>query len=173
MQAMKPGEVSQVFQAGNKLAIAVVTGIHPPHPAELAEVEAQVRQSYITERGNRTGQRKNPTKAAGSAEAKRRHEGRGKAVGAEVQEHRFLHSAPARSKVSAPPQSSGRRIRQARRNASLAHVPARSQTDGRQKSWTARTPIMSKFAAGAGQHHRSAQRQESKPIAQAFCRTAF
>src|SRR5208337_5244378 len=36
IQSMKAGEVSQVIQAGNKLAIAVVTGVRPPHPAELA-----------------------------------------------------------------------------------------------------------------------------------------
>lgn len=46
VQGMKAGEVSQVLQAGNKLVIATVTGTHPPHPAELAEVEAQVRQQY-------------------------------------------------------------------------------------------------------------------------------
>jgi len=47
VQNMKPGEVSQVLQAGNKLAVVVVTGAHPPHPAELAEVESQVRQTYL------------------------------------------------------------------------------------------------------------------------------
>jgi peptidyl-prolyl cis-trans isomerase D len=46
IQALKQGEVSQVLQAGNKLAIAVVTATHAPHPAEFSEVEAQVRQSY-------------------------------------------------------------------------------------------------------------------------------
>ena len=40
IQTMKPGEVSDVLQAANKLAIVVVTGVHPPHPAELAEVES-------------------------------------------------------------------------------------------------------------------------------------
>jgi peptidyl-prolyl cis-trans isomerase D len=44
---MKPGQVSQVMQAGNKLVVAVVTGINPPHPAELAEVEAAVRTNYL------------------------------------------------------------------------------------------------------------------------------
>ena len=44
---MKPGEVSPVLQAGNKLAVAVVTGINPPHPAELSEVEAAVRKNYM------------------------------------------------------------------------------------------------------------------------------
>jgi peptidyl-prolyl cis-trans isomerase D len=47
VQSMKPGEVSQVLQAGNKLAVVVVTGIRPPHPAELSEVESQVRQQYL------------------------------------------------------------------------------------------------------------------------------
>jgi peptidyl-prolyl cis-trans isomerase D len=48
VQAMKPGEVSDMVQAGNKLAMAVVTGVHAPHPAQLAEVENQVRQQYIS-----------------------------------------------------------------------------------------------------------------------------
>ena len=46
IQSLKPGEVSDVLQAGNKLAIVEVTSIRPPHPAELAEVESQVRQNY-------------------------------------------------------------------------------------------------------------------------------
>ncbi len=47
LAAMKPGEVSQVLQAGNKLVVAVATGINQPHPAELSEVEAQVRNNYL------------------------------------------------------------------------------------------------------------------------------
>src|SRR3984957_13405009 len=47
VQSMKAGEVSQVLQAGNKLAVAVVTGVHPPHPAQQSEVEDQVRQQYL------------------------------------------------------------------------------------------------------------------------------
>jgi len=43
IQALKPGEVSQVLQSGNKLAIAVVTAIHPAHPAEFSEAEARAR----------------------------------------------------------------------------------------------------------------------------------
>lgn len=46
LQSMKPGEVSDVFQVGNKLGVAVVTGVHPAHPAQLADVESQVRQQY-------------------------------------------------------------------------------------------------------------------------------
>ena len=53
VQTLKPGEVSDVLQEGNKLAIAVVTGIRPPHPAELAEVENQVRQNYLQVETNR------------------------------------------------------------------------------------------------------------------------
>lgn len=53
VQAMKPGEVSDVIQAGNKLAVVVVTGVHPPHPAELSEVENQVRQNYLQGEVNR------------------------------------------------------------------------------------------------------------------------
>ena len=47
VQGMKAGEVSDVLQAGNKLAVAVVTGIQPAHPAQLSEVENQVRQNYL------------------------------------------------------------------------------------------------------------------------------
>lgn len=44
--SLKQGEVSQVLQSGNKLAIAVVTAIHPVHPADFSEVEAKVRENY-------------------------------------------------------------------------------------------------------------------------------
>ncbi len=53
VQGMKPGEVSDVLQAGNKLAIAVVTGTQPPHPAQLSEVEIKVRQNYLQGEANR------------------------------------------------------------------------------------------------------------------------
>ena len=53
IQALKQGEVSQVFQSGNKLAVAVVSAIHPPHPAEFSEAEAQVRQIYSQQQANR------------------------------------------------------------------------------------------------------------------------
>jgi peptidyl-prolyl cis-trans isomerase D len=43
---LKPGEVSQVFQSGSKLAVAVLTSIHPRHPAEFDEAEAQVREQF-------------------------------------------------------------------------------------------------------------------------------
>ena len=44
--ALKKGEVSQIMQSGDKLVIAVVSDIHASHPAEYAEVEAQVRAQY-------------------------------------------------------------------------------------------------------------------------------
>lgn len=44
--AMKPGEVSQVVQVGNKLIVGEVTAIHPPRPGEFNEVENRVRQQY-------------------------------------------------------------------------------------------------------------------------------
>ena len=46
IMALKKGEVSQVMQAGNKLVVAEVTDIHPTHPADLSEVEIQVRGQY-------------------------------------------------------------------------------------------------------------------------------
>jgi peptidyl-prolyl cis-trans isomerase D len=63
VQGMKPGEVSDVLQAANKLAIAVVTAVHPPHPAELSDVEAQVRQQFTQREAVRIAQEK-ATKAA-------------------------------------------------------------------------------------------------------------
>ena len=48
--SLKKGEVSQVFQAGNKLGVAVVTNILPPHPGEFSEVEQQVRGNYLTQK---------------------------------------------------------------------------------------------------------------------------
>jgi parvulin-like peptidyl-prolyl isomerase len=47
IDSMKAGEVSQVMQSGNKLLVAVVTAVNPPHPATLSEVEAAVRTNYI------------------------------------------------------------------------------------------------------------------------------
>lgn len=48
---LKKGEVSEVIQAGTKLAVAVVTNVTPPHPADFSEVEAQVKANYIQQRG--------------------------------------------------------------------------------------------------------------------------
>ena len=49
--ALKKGEISQVIQAGNKLAIAVVTNVIPPHPADFSEVQAQVKATYAQQKG--------------------------------------------------------------------------------------------------------------------------
>jgi peptidyl-prolyl cis-trans isomerase D len=90
LQGMKAGEVSQVIQAGNKLAVAVVTGIKPPHPAELAEVEAQVRQGYLQGESNRIV----TEKAAKAAELLKQNGGDlkavAKAVGGEVKSTDFF-----------------------------------------------------------------------------------
>jgi peptidyl-prolyl cis-trans isomerase D len=95
LQGLKASEVSQVFQSGNKLAIAVVTGTHPPHPPELAEVEAQVRQSYIQAEANRMV----AEKAAKAAELLKSNGGdmqaAAKAVGGEVKSTDFFTSSGA------------------------------------------------------------------------------
>ena len=49
--SLKKGEVSQVVQAGTKLAVAVVLNINPPHPAEFSEVQAQVKATYSQQKG--------------------------------------------------------------------------------------------------------------------------
>ncbi len=51
LMALKKGEISQVIQAGNKLVVAEVTDVHPAHPAEFGEVEAQVRAQYGQQQG--------------------------------------------------------------------------------------------------------------------------
>jgi peptidyl-prolyl cis-trans isomerase D len=90
LQSMKPGEVSDVFQAGNKLAVAVVTGIRPSHPAELSEVENQVRQAYLQGEANRIV----AEKAAKAAELLKQNGGdlaaAAKAVGGEVKSSDFF-----------------------------------------------------------------------------------
>lgn len=48
--SMQKGGVSQVLQSGEKLVVAVVTNVNPPHPADLAEAEAQVRDRYGKEK---------------------------------------------------------------------------------------------------------------------------
>jgi peptidyl-prolyl cis-trans isomerase D len=95
VQAMKAGEVSQVLQAGNKLAIAVVTAIHPPHPAELREAENQIRQNYLQVESNRQV----TEKAAKAAELLKQNGGdmkaTAKAVGGEVKSTDFFASTGA------------------------------------------------------------------------------
>jgi peptidyl-prolyl cis-trans isomerase D len=95
LQSMKAGEVSQVLQAGNSLVVAVATGVRPPHPAELAEVENQVRQQYIQVEANRTV----AEKAAKAAELLKQNGGdlkaTAKAVGGEVKSTDFFTSSGA------------------------------------------------------------------------------
>jgi peptidyl-prolyl cis-trans isomerase D len=51
---MKPSSVSDVLVVpGNKLALVVLNGITPPKPAEFADVEAKVRELYITSESTR------------------------------------------------------------------------------------------------------------------------
>jgi peptidyl-prolyl cis-trans isomerase D len=49
--SMQKGGVSQVMQSGQKLVIAEVTGVNPPHTADFAEVEPQVRLRFEQEKG--------------------------------------------------------------------------------------------------------------------------
>jgi peptidyl-prolyl cis-trans isomerase D len=51
IMALKKGEISQIMQAGNKLVIAEVSDIHASHPAELADVQAQVAGQYGQQQG--------------------------------------------------------------------------------------------------------------------------
>jgi len=94
LQTMKPGEVSDVMQAGNKLAVAVVTGIRPAHPAEFSEVENQVRQAYVQGEANRIVSEK----AAKAAELLKQNgdlNAAAKAVGGEVKNTDFFTSSGA------------------------------------------------------------------------------
>ncbi len=49
--ALPKGGFSQVVQSGEKLAVAQVTAINPPHPANFSEVEASVRARFDQEKG--------------------------------------------------------------------------------------------------------------------------
>jgi hypothetical protein len=95
VQSMKSGEVSQVLQAGNKLVVAVVTGVHAPHPAELAEVQDRVRQQYQQGEASRITHEK----ATKAAELLKQNGGDLKAaakeVGGEVKSTDFFTSAGA------------------------------------------------------------------------------
>ncbi len=90
VQALKPGEVSDVVQAGNKLAVVTVTATHPPHPAEYAEVENQIRQQYLQVETNRLV----AEKSAHAAEILKQNGGdlnaAAKAVGGEVKSTDFF-----------------------------------------------------------------------------------
>jgi peptidyl-prolyl cis-trans isomerase D len=49
--SLRKGEVSPIVQVGqSKLAVAVVTEVFPAHPAELAEVEGQIRERLSAQR---------------------------------------------------------------------------------------------------------------------------
>jgi peptidyl-prolyl cis-trans isomerase D len=95
VQSLKPGEVSDVFQAGNKLAMVVVKGTRPSHPAELADVENQVRQQYLQLEANRIV----AEKAAKAADLLKQNGGDvnavAKAVGGEVKSTDFFSSSGA------------------------------------------------------------------------------
>ena len=85
-----------MIQAGNKLAVAVVTGIHPPHPAELAEVEDQVRQQYLQSRGKSDRRRrKRPRRPNCSSRMAATCKAAAKAVGGEVKSTDFFTSSGA------------------------------------------------------------------------------
>jgi peptidyl-prolyl cis-trans isomerase D len=51
ISSLKKGEVSQIVQSGTKLVIAEVTGVNPPHAAEFSEVQAQVKATYLQQKG--------------------------------------------------------------------------------------------------------------------------
>jgi peptidyl-prolyl cis-trans isomerase D len=95
LQAMKPGEVSQVLQVGNRLAVAVVLGINPPHASELADVEPQVRKAEIDSRAAEIVR----AKSAEAAELLKKNGGdikaAAKAVGGEVTSTDFIGRSSA------------------------------------------------------------------------------
>jgi hypothetical protein len=54
---LAPGGVTPLIAAtGNKLAVAMVTDVHPARQAELAEVEHQIRERLLTEKAQRLAQ---------------------------------------------------------------------------------------------------------------------
>lgn len=48
--SMQKGGISQVMQSGEKLVVAEVTSVTPPHTADFSEVQAQVRSRYDQEK---------------------------------------------------------------------------------------------------------------------------
>lgn len=90
VQSLRPGDVSDLMQAGNKLAVAVVAGTKPAHPAEYSEVENQVRQAFIQAEANRLV----AEKAAKAAELLKQNGGNleaaAKATGGEVKSADFF-----------------------------------------------------------------------------------
>ncbi|HLK22957.1 MAG TPA: peptidylprolyl isomerase [Bryobacteraceae bacterium] len=49
--ALPKGGISQVLQVGDKLAVAEVTAVNPPRPAEFSEVQARVKARFDQEKG--------------------------------------------------------------------------------------------------------------------------
>jgi len=95
VQGMKAGEVSQVLQSGNKLLVAVVASVHPPHPAQLAEVEDRVRQQYIQGEAGRMIAEKASKAAALLKQNGGDLQAAAKAVGGEVKSTDFFTSSGA------------------------------------------------------------------------------
>ena len=93
-QALKPGEVSDVVQAGNKLAVMALVGTRPPHPAEFAEVEPQIRQAYVQGEANRIVAEK-AAKAAEMLKSGTDINAVAKAVGGEVKSSDYFTTAGA------------------------------------------------------------------------------
>lgn len=52
IMSLQKGAVSEVLQAQDKLTVATVTSITPPHPPEFSEVEAQIRTKFQQEKAN-------------------------------------------------------------------------------------------------------------------------
>ncbi len=55
---MAKGQITDVIQAGNKLVIAEVVSVNPPHPAEFDEVKMQVAQTYAQREGTALAEEK-------------------------------------------------------------------------------------------------------------------
>jgi peptidyl-prolyl cis-trans isomerase D len=87
--SMKAGEVSAVMQAGNKLLVAAVTAVNPPHPAEFSEVEAAVRTNLLQLRAVDLAKEKS-AKAAELIKQNGDVKAAAKAVGAEVKSTDFF-----------------------------------------------------------------------------------
>ena len=66
--SLQKGGVSQVLQSGEKLVVVAVTGVNPPHAADFAEAEPEVRSRYSQEKGVQLAEEK-ANKAAQIAKA--------------------------------------------------------------------------------------------------------
>lgn len=90
LQSLKPGEVSDILQSGNKLAIAVVTAVTPPHPASYSEVQNQVRQGFLQSEAMRVVNEKMAQAAKLLKDNGGNLEAAAKAVGGEVKSTDFF-----------------------------------------------------------------------------------